>query len=608
MKSFFAAILLLVAAEASFAGGEGFTASVDKNRLAMGEQLEVTFTLSGSQGGENFTPPSFNDFLTLSGPNQSTNMQFINGVVSQSVGYSYILQPRAEGKFVIGPASITVGGKQLRTAPVTIEVAKGTGQKGTQQQNGSQAQNADLGKQIGDNLFIRAVVDRNHVVQGEQLTLNYKLYWRIDISGEWKYTKSPALTGFWTEDLPLAKPITVGRETINGKMYQVATVKSTALFPQKSGTLSIDPLEVEVGVRVKNRRSGNDIFDQFFNDPFFGGAQTVPYRFHSAPVPITVAPLPQSGAPKDFKGAVGVYTMEAWFDKRETTTNDPVTLKVKISGRGNLKLIEAPTVTTSGDFDRYDPKISDNNANQGTQIAGSRTFEYLMIPRHPGEQKIPPVTFSYYSTEKKQYVTLTSPQFVIAVAKGNDATPVYATGVSKEDVKLLGEDIRFIKSGDAGLQPVGDRFAGSAAFFVLAFSPVAAFIGFIIVTRRRQKMLGNVALLRNRKARAMAKRRLQTASKYLAAKQKEEFYAEVSRALYGYIGDKLGIPPADCSIETVRRELEQRQLPAELIAKLTGTIEQCEFARFAPATDATGMDTVYAEAVSLISDIEDRIR
>jgi len=264
-------------------------------------------------------------------------------------------------------------------------------------------------------------------------------------------------------------------------------------------------------------------------------------------------------------------------------------------------------VVTSPDIERYDPKISDISADQGTQIAGSRTFEYLMIPRHPGEQKIPPVTFSYFDVAKHAYVPLTSAPFVLTVEKGNETTPVYATGVSKEDVKLLGEDIRFIRSGESGIRRVSDSFAGSIGFFLAALSPVVAFTGFLVFTRRREKMLGNVVLLRNRKARSMARKRLQLANKFLAGKQREEFYAEVSRALYGYIADKLGIPPADCSIDTVRAGCESKNLPADLIAGLTGTIEKCEFARFAPTSDALGMDGVYKEAVTLISTIEDKL-
>jgi hypothetical protein len=593
-----------------------FTASVDRNRVAMGEQFQLTFTLSGQGGGSNFRPPSFNDFLVLSGPNQSTNMQIINGAVSSSVSYTYIIQPRSEGKFVIGSATINVGGKQLRSQPITIEVSKGAAAQSQQsQRQQQQGGSVDISKQIGDNLFLRVSVDRSKVYQGEQITVNYKLYWRVSLAGNPSVGKVPALTGFWSEDLETPRQIQITREIVNGKQYNVAVLKKVALFPQHDGTLTIDPMEVECAVQVKtNRRRSNDIFDQFFgndpffNDPFFGGVTTVNYKTKSQPVRITVQSLPATGIPPGFGGAVGKYTMDAWLDKRQTTTNDAVTLRVKISGRGNLRLLEAPAVVVPPDIERYDPKISDNVSNQGDRIAGSRTFEYLLLPRHAGEQRIPPITFAYFDPEKKNYVALHSPEFVLTVEKGTEAAPEYATGISKEDVKLLGEDIRFIKSGNLSLRRAGELFIGSPLFVVLLFSPILGFVGFVVYAKRRERLMGNVVLLRNRKARKMAQRRLVEAKKLLTEKKKEEFYTEVSRALWGYVGDKLGIPPSDLSVDTARITLESRKVSQETVVHLTATIEQCEFARFAPSEDSLQMDGIYNDAVVLISTIEEQLR
>lgn len=595
---------VIIAMSCSFgvAQNPSFIASVDKNRVATGEQFEITFSLNGNGGGDNFHPPSFNDFLTVSGPNQSTNMQFINGSVSSSVSYSYVLQPRTEGKFTIGPATIEVGGKQLKTQPVNIEVIKSTPQQG--QQNSGQGNNGDISKQIGDNLFLKVTVDKPRVYQGEQITATYKIYTRINVVN-YSLTKVPSLTGFWSEDIEVPKQIQLTTETINGKQYRVGILKKVALFPQRSGTLSIDPMEVACVVQVQNRKRSNDIFDQFFNDPFFGNVSNVNYKVQNEPVKITVAPLPTNDVPSGFAGAVGKFSMETWLDKKQTKTNEPVTLKVKITGKGNLKLLEAPTINISPDIEKYDPKISDNFANQGDQIAGSKMFEYLLIPRHPGEQKIPPFPFSYFDVDKKNYVSFTSPEFTVTVDKGTETATSNTTGLSKEDVKLLGEDIRFIKSGNIMLAQRGKIFVGSPMFFTLSLTPLLAFVGFVFYTRRRQKVLGDVVTLRNRKARKMAQRRLTEAKKLLHAKKKEEFYAEISRALWGYIGDKLGIPPSDLSMETVRSSLAGRNVSDEAITKLTGTIEQCEFARFAPSADSMEMDGVYNGTIDLISTIED---
>jgi len=568
----------------------------------MGEQLEITFTLSGTSAGNNFRPPAFTDFLVLSGPNQSTSMQFINGAVSSSVSYSYVLQPRAEGSFTIGSATVEYGGKRLQTQPVSLRVAKGSPAPPTK---GGKQESSDIGKQIGDNLFLKVVVDKSRVVQGEQITATYKIYTRVNVVN-YSLSKLPSLTGFWSEDVDVPKQIQLGTEVVNGKQYRVGILKKVALFPQRSGTLDIDPMEVGCVVQVQNRKRSNDIFDQFFNDPFFGNVSNVNYKVRSEPLKITVAPLPAQNVPKGFAGAVGKFSMEAWLDKRETKTNEPITLKVKITGRGNLKLLEAPAVNVPPDIERYDPKMSDNILKQGDQIAGSRTFEYLLIPRHPGDQKIPSFPFAFFDVEKRGYVSLTSPEFAVKVEKGTDLASS-ATGISKEDVKLLGEDIRFIKSGNLSLARRGDRFVGSAAFFALSVSPILAFIGFIAFARRRERLLGDVKSLRNRKACKMAQRRLVEAKKFLQAKKREEFYAEISRALWGYIGDKLGIPPANLSLEAVRSTLEAHQVPADTVSSLASTFEQCEFARFAPSQDTVAMESIYGNAIELISMIEDHL-
>lgn len=592
---------------AAIAQDATFTASVDRTSLAMGEQFEITFTLNGSSGGSNFRPPVFNDFLTLSGPNQSTNMQFINGAMSASVSYSYILQPRAEGKFVIGPAFISHNGKQIQTQPITVEVAKGAPQTKSQSQSRQSQQDTNIGKQIGDNLFLKVTIDKSRVYQGEQITATYKIYTRVGIVN-YNLSKLPALTGFWSEDLDVVKQVQLSNEVLNGKQYRVGILKKVALFPQRSGTLSLDPMEVECVVQIQSRRKSNDLFDQFFNDPFFNNTANVNYKVRSQQVNITVLPLPQTDVPSGFNGAVGKFNMETWLDKPQTKTNEPVTLKVKITGRGNMKLLNPPEINVTSDIEKYDPKISDNAARQGDQIAGSRTFEYLLIPRHPGEQKIPSFSFSFFDVDKKSYVTMRSPEFTVSVDKGSEISQTYAVGVSKEDVKLLGEDIRFIKSGGILLHRKGVTFAGSPVFYILLASPVLAFIGFIIYIKKREKFLGNIVLVRNRKAQKIARKRLTEAKKFLDLKKKEEFYTEISRALWGYIADKLAIPPSDLSLDLVRSMLENKNIQIELITKLASTIEMCEFARFAPSADAVQMDQVYRETVELISTIEEKLR
>ena len=597
--------LVVVLSSLGFAQDGRFTTSVDRTQVAVGEQFEITFTLEGSAAAKNFRPPAFTDFQPLSGPNQSTNMQFLNGAMSSSVSYSYVLQPRAEGKFTIGPAAIDYNGKELKTLPIVITVSKGAARP--KQQQGTQGSgDEDIAKQIGDNLFLKVVVDKSKAYQGEQITATYKIYTAVNVVN-YNFSKVPSLTGFWSEDLEMLKQIQLSNEVVNGRQYRVGVLKKVALFPQRSGTLEIDPLEVDCIVQVRTRRRGNDIFDQFFNDPFMGGASNVNYKVRSTPVKLTVLPLPET-VPAGFTGAVGKFTMDAWVDKRQAKTNDAITLKVKIAGRGNLKLLQAPTINVPPDVERYDPKISDNVANQGDRIAGSRTFEYLLIPRHAGEQRIASFPFTYFDPEKKNYVTVKSSDFLLSIEKGSELAAAPSSGISKEDVRLLGEDIRFIRSGSVSFRRKGDVFVGSMTFYALTIAPMLGLVGLIGLARKRERSLGDLAGLRKRKARKIAQGRLAEAKKFLDQKKREEFHGEVSRALWGYVGDKLAMPPAELSIEGVRLQLQSRGISDETLAKLSSTIEACEFARFAPSADSHEMDGMYGRAVELISTMEDHIR
>jgi hypothetical protein len=592
-----------------FAQDASFTASVDRNRLALGERLEITFTLEGSTSGKNFRPPSFNDFLVLSGPNQSTSMQFVNGQMSSSVSYSYILQPRDEGKFTIGAAAIEVGGKQLQTQPITIDVIKGAPPQAKQQGHPPAAD--DIGRQIGDNLFVKVTIDKSRIYQGEQITATYKLYTRVNIVN-YGVTRVPSLTGFWSEDLEVPKQIQLSTEVYEGKQYRVGVLKKIALFPQRSGSLEIDPMEVECIVQVQTRRRSNDFFDQFFSDPFFGGVTNVSHKIRSEPLKISVLSLPPN-PPSGFSGAVGKFSMDTWLDRKETKTNESVTLKVKISGRGNLKLIEPPSVNIPATIEQYDPKISDNITRQGEQIAGSRTFEFLLIPRNAGELKIPSFPYSYYDIEKRSYVTLTSPELYLSVERGSEPASSLA-GLRKEDVRLLGEDIRFIKSGNVELRRKGDRFVGSPMFYTLSFSPILAFFGFILFVKQRARTLGDLSTWRSRRANKMAQRRLAEAKRFLHEKKNPEFFAEVSRAIWGYTSDKLGIPVAELSIESLRRDLEARGVTPDIVNQTVAALEQCEFVRFATSVEPSKADAhrmgkkMYREAVRLIAAIESELR
>ena len=584
-----------VAADASF------EASVDKNPVALGDQFTLSFTLSnaGVGGGKNMRLPDLSRFHIMSGPNQSTSMQFINGAVSSTVTYSYILQPKDMGKFTIAAAMIEADGKQYATRPIALEVVKGTPR---QKQQAPPAD--DVGAQIGDNLFLKAVVDKNHVTLGEQINLTFKLYTRVSVSN-YGVDKSPAMTGFWGEDIDSPKNIALSNEVVNGKQYHVGVIRKMALFPTQSGNLEIAPMEVTTQVQMQTRSL--DPFDAFFRDPF---GRTVNYKVRSEPIRIKVDPLPP-GAPPSFKGAVGRFTMNTAVDRKTTKTNEPVTLKVTISGTGNIKVLEVPEIELPRDFEQYPPKISDNIDRQEGRISGSKTFEYLIIPRYPGRKTIKPLTFSYFDLGKREYVNLQSPQIELNVEQGTASAPPIIAGGNQEDVQLLNQDIRFIKVGRPSFSRRGDFFYKSGMFAALVFLPVLGFAGAFVFARQRQAEMLDAAGYRNRRALKVAQKGLKQAEQLLASKvsgsssKKLEFYSEVSRALHKYLGDKLNIQQADLSIENVLAELAVRSVNGETPKALKSLWETCEMARFAPTSlEAAAIQRTFDEAKRLIIELE----
>jgi hypothetical protein len=563
----------------AFASDVSFTASADKTTIALGEQFNLQFTLSGASSGKNFQLPDLSKFLTLSGPNQSTSMQIINGSVSSSVAYSYVLQARETGKFTIGSATIEAGGKQYSTQPLTITVVKGTAQ-----QKQSAVQSPDNSVHIGDNLFLRAEVDRTHVYQGEQITVTFKVFTRVRITN-YTINKLPNMIGFWSEDIAIPQQVNLVNETYKGKQYQVGVLKKTALFPTQPGTLEINPLEIVCQVQVQQRRSnGKEWFDQFFNDPFFNTVQTSNVTITSEPIKITVLPLPKNDAPHNFRGAVGKFSMDVALNKKDVKTNEPLSLKATISGTGNIKILEAPGIEVPNDFEKYDPKITDNIDRTGPVIRGSKTFEWLLVPRYPGEKHIPPLEFSYFDPSQRKYVSLHSGPIDINVEKGSAEPEQFAGTISKEDVKLLNEDIRFIKTEPMAFYRRGEESLSTATVAVMTVLPLLAFFGVVAFRQKSLRDSSDLVSFRARKAMKVATKRLQQAKTLLTANNAEEFYAETSRALWQYVADKLSIDRAELSIDTVTQQLSEKNISAELVGRIKECLELCEFARFAPAS------------------------
>ena len=539
--------------------------------------------------------------------------------MSISYTYSYYLLASREGTIEIPPAVVMVDQKQYRSNSLTVKVEKGgAGQQNPGQnpvnRQGRNGQPGSTGIQSGaHDVFLKAFTSNADPLQGEGIVVTYKIYTKVPIN-QISIKKLSSFQGFWSQNLIKEnEKLNQTTQVIDGEQYIVAEIRKIALFPLKSGRLVIEPLEMECVAQIRRQtktKTGDPFFDDFFNDSFFSNAYaTVDKSLKSNAMVINVRPLPTAEKPADFSGAVGNFTFKTEIDKNQVKTNDAVNLKCSVSGQGNIQLIDKMNVTFPPDFETYDPKISSNITTTSAGISGSQTFEYLIIPRKPGKFTIKPVTFSYFDLSKKRYITLASPEYNLDVEKGTgESANVTYSGASKEDIKYIGSDIRHIKNSPFRLQRIGTFFFGSWLFFLLLFVPVILFIILLLFLRKQEVRRSNTMLMKNRKATKVAKKRLKKAEDFLKAKQQEAFYEEISQALWGYLSDKFSIPLADLSIDSVQEALQGKQVREELLHQFIETLNNTEYARFAPGEKTLIMDKIYNEALDIISKIERELK
>lgn len=591
--------LLLFCTSLLFAQDVKFTASVSKNEVGTGEQFQIDFSVNGNADG--FTPPNFSGFQVLSGPNESTSMTSINGNTTVSTSLSYILMAVKEGEFTIGPATAIVNGHRLSTNAIKIKVVKGrpvpqNSQAQSVPDHITEGNPSDLSK----SLFIKAVVDKTNVYQGEQITLNYRLYTNVGIEQS-QVDNLPVLNGFWNEDIKNVQQQVQWRvETYKGVSYHVADIKQTILFPEHAGNLTIDPIGMTFIVRVQ--APSRDIMDQFF-----GSFKEVKYQVKSTPVVIHVRPLPDAGKPDSFTGAVGKFNIEASVDKTELKANDALNYKVKVTGSGNIKLLKTLNTNFPADFEKYDPKITDSVTNSENGASGSRFYNYLLIPRHQGDFSIEPIKFSYFNPATNRYITLSTKSFHIKVDKGLTERNVTAfSDADKQDIKTLDKDIMYIKTEDPGLIKPGNEFFGSLWYYLLLLlGPVLCCAAYIY---RNQAIKNNsdIVKVKSRRAGKIAAKHLANAQKQLLANNTKAFYEDIFKGLYGYLSDKLNISYANLDRETISTELKSRSVKEQLIGRLLDTLDLCEMARYAPVTHIS-MQEVFEKAKGIINDIENEI-
>ena len=600
MKRIFSKILVLFLFISASVFPQKFNASVDKTTLGQNERFRLYFTFDGEDMNavRNFRAPQIVGLRIISGPNQSTNMQIINGKVSASLTYTYILQTLKLGKYTIGAASLEYKGKVYRTQPVDLNVVK----SGSGKQNVGGVSNEELAK----NVFILAIPNKKTVYRGEQVTVEYKLYTKTNISSP-QISKLPQYNGFWAEELNMSNNIRFNIEMYKGQRYRVASIKKVALFPTKSGSLKVTPFELNVPVIIKKRKSSRDIFDSFFNDSFFGRTETVDYLAKSNQISIKVKPLPKSGVPKSFDGNVGRFNLQASIDKKQVKMNEALTIKVSLSGVGNIGLLKLPQLIIPTGFEKYDPKTKDNISKKNI-ITGAKTAEYVIIPRIPGKKQIPAIEFSYFDPKLKKYIEKKAGPFEINVEAGNEKIISDISGLTKEEVTFLSRDIRFIKTGQPEFIEKGTTGNLPVWFWYSIIVPMVLFVSFIGLRRRQAKISGNVSLLKFKKAEKAAKKSLKKAKKELESGSIVNFYSEIAAALFGYLEDKLRIQKSDFTLNKARTELEQINVEHGLIEQVGKISERCEFARFAPSSgDTAGENEFYNETFKLIVTLDDAI-
>lgn len=601
-------LLMLLTIGGFFAGFSQMKITIDAPaQVAEGTQFRVVFSTNGDV--KSFKGPSFKGFSVLSGPNptQSYTSQSYNGkTVSQvSVSYSYVIQAGSVGKYTIGQASAVVGGQTCKSTPHTVEVVKGN-PRSAAKTNAKPQQETQSANITANDLFVKAVPNKTTAYQGEEVLILYKLYFNVSIA-RYGIAKLPSSNGFWSNELTDKKsnPRQYA-ETVNGRNMNVADLRKMAVYAQKNGRLTIDPLQIDIVAQIRQQRQRQSIFDDFFMDPF-PTVQNVEKKIKSNPLSIQILPFPEP-RPEAFNGVVGNYNVKCSIDKNSVKTNDAITLSVTFSGKGNLGLIDAPVFDFPVDFEVYDPKIKDNIVTSLSGLSGSRTFEYLIIPRNPGKFEIKSIDIVTFNPATKSYQTYQTPDFSLVIEKGNGYTASVSSMANQKDVKYLNSDVRFIKNECGKWIPQRYALFFSWGYFLIMFLVCIMFSGFVFYYRKQITMRKDIGLMRNKQASKLARKRLSKAHKFMKSNMVGEFYIEISQVIWGYVADKCNISNSQLSMEIIRQELEKIEVNNDVIADFVNLINDCEFARFAPGNPVELMQQFYDRTFNAIITLEKQMK
>ena len=573
------------------------------SHVAAGEQFRLTYTVNTQDVSDFRAGDIPEDLEVLIGPNRSmqSSYQMINGHTSSSssITYTYIVRALKNGTYSIPPAHVVVGGKSIASNPLTIKVsgsASAGGSGSSRQRSNEDTEIKDAGSRIsGSDLFIKVSANKKRVHEQEPILLTYKVYTLVGLTS--LRGDMPDLKSFYTQEVDLPQQKSFSIETFNGRPYKTTTWSQYVMFPQMTGKLEIPSITFE-GIVVQQNRN-IDPFEAFFNGG--SGYIEVKKKIQAPGIEIQVDPLPQR--PANFSGGVGKFNISAQLDKTEVKANDPLSLRVIVSGTGNLKLIKQPVVNFPKDFDKYEPKITDKTKLTSNGIEGSMIYDILVVPRHQGHYEIPPVEFTYFDTSENAYKTIKSDPFTLEVAKGSGAGSVNDFS-GQTDLQELTKDIRYIKTGNTSQHSLDDFFFGSTGYWISMAVLALIFISLFVVFRQRAIDNANVTKMRGKKANKVATKRLNKAARLMTDNKPGEFYDEVLRALWGYIGDKLNIPVEQLSHDNISQRLSERSVGEETISQFIGALDECEFERYAPGDPKGNMSKVYDKAINAIEKIE----
>ncbi len=611
MRKFLYIITFIGIALGAYADEVVFKASAPK-QVIVGRPFQVSYTVN--QRSRDLRAPEFTDFDVLSGPYSSTSSStsFVNGKRTSSFEqtYTYMLMATKEGTFTIGPATVKVDGEQVQSNGVRIQVLPADEQPqqqqsavSNQQSANSQQQRANSQSASSENLFVRTIASKTRVHEQEALMITYKLYFaNVDVAQLTNNTKLPEFTGFLKQDLDQGE-IQTELEHYNGRNYQTAVLYRTILYPQHSGDIKIDPANFEAVLRVQVQQRARSIFDDFF------GSYTNVTKMLTAPgVTIHVSPLP-AGKPAGFSGGVGHFTLTPSISQTEVQANEAVTIKLDISGSGNMKLLKAPAIDWPEGFEPYDPKVTNNFKTTTSGVSGTKSIEYLAIPRSAGEYTIPAVNFSYFDIDSKTYKTLSTPEYTIRVKRGaneptaNSQEPIAISYTQKEDIKQLGSDIRYIDTKRVEGRKSKVESIHYNLIWLWYVVPLIIAIVLLVVLRKQIKEASDLTRMKYKRANKVAQKRLKAAAAALKANDKNAFYAAIESAAWTYLSDRLSIPTADLNKENIASILRQKGVSDALIADVMNVLSTAEFARYAPSTDHE-MDDLYTATTNLINNLE----